>query len=70
MEYSRETEKFSYGFGVEKGKIKDIISADKPQKSQKQEIAELALSAAAVVGLTILRMRAGKKKKSSKRKSR
>lgn len=70
MEYSRETEKFSYGFGVEKGKIKDIISADKSQKSQKQEIAELALSAAAVVGLTILRMRAGKKKKNSKRKSR
>lgn len=71
MEYSKETEKFSYGFGVEKGKLKELVSSEKSEKTQKQEIAELALSAAAVVGITVLRLKFGKNKdKNSKKKSR
>lgn len=74
MEYSKETEKFSFGFGIDKAignaKVKDIHTAQNSPKSDKQEIAEIALSAGAVIGITLLKLIFGKKKKKSKKKKR
>lgn len=74
MEYSKETEKFSFGFGTDKAignaKVTDIHKAQNSPKSDKQEIAEVALSAAAVVGITMLKLIFDKKKKKSKKKKR
>ncbi len=75
MEFSKETEKFSFGFGTDKmvgnTNVKELHKAQTTEKSNKQEIAEIALSAAAVVGVTLLKLKFGKKKdKKSKKKKR
>lgn len=72
MEFSKETEKFAFGFGNDKlvgnTSVKELHDASKPQKSTKQEIAEIALSAAAVAGVTLLKLKTSKKKKAKKKK--
>lgn len=72
MEFSKETEKFAFGFATDElvgnKSVKELHDAGKPEKSTKQEIAEIALSAAAVVGITLLKMKSDKKKKSKKKK--
>ncbi len=75
MEYSKETEKFSFGFGTDKmvgnTSVKELHKAQTTEKSDKQEIAEIVLSAAAVVGVTLLKLKFDKKKnKKSKKKKR
>ena len=71
MQYSKETEKFSFGIGTEEmigsGRVTDIVSAEKNTKSQKQEILELVLGAAAGLFITLFRLKSAGKKKKKKR---
>ena len=74
MEFSKETEKFAFGFATDKlvgnTSVKELHDSNKPEKSTKQEIAEIALTAAAVAGITLFKLKADKKKKSKKKKRR
>ena len=72
MEYSKETENFSFGFGTDKlvgnKNINELHTAKNDDKSDKQEIVEVSLSAAAVVGITLLKIKFSKNKKAKKKK--
>ena len=72
MEFSKETEKFAFGFATDKlvgnTSVKELHDSNKPEKSTKQEIPEIPLTAAAVAGITLFKLKADKKKKSKKKK--
>lgn len=74
MEYSKETEKFAFGFGTDKAigkaKVKELHKAESSKKSDKKELAELIVSICAVLGTAVLKLtfRKKKKEKSKKRK--
>lgn len=73
MEYKKETEKFSLGFGSDSGlddeEIKRIRSAveKKDDKTANEDFLEAALGIAAIVGVTYFRLKFGRKKSKKKK---
>lgn len=69
MEFKKETEKFSCGFGTEKiagkGDLSNAVNVS--EKSQKRELLEIICSVAAVAITFFIRSGALKKKKKRKK---
>lgn len=68
MEYEKNNDKFSFGFGTQKiagsGTLDKAVEApDIPTKHNKKEIAKSAAKAAAAIGLIALKAKMSKKKR-------